>query len=451
MATVKALIRVSNEKKRKDVAVNVRFRLSDGRKKQLFHTSEFTVTSKMWDANNECISARVSCDNTKRSNFNRNVMERKQLILQLYNEELNKEATSSEWLDLVIDKFLYPERYVQKVLTQPSFFNDFDIFVNELDDSWLRKQHYFGLKRMLMRFEVYYSVIQKTKIELSFDMLNSAIITEFEKFLKNEFKIAVEYAEIYKQFAGLKKQKPRGENTINGILKKFKTFVLWANKVNVNTNTSRTKNNSFQNFKIKECKYGTPFFITIEERNKLFKMNMTKRPQLAIQRDIFVFQCLIGCRVGDLLKMKKSNIINGHVEYVPQKTMKDTPDTISVPLSVTAKKILARYPNTNGDRLLPFISYTNYNEDIKEMFDYAGLTRLVTTINSLTGQEEKRVLSEIASTHLARRTFIGNLYDKTQDPNIIGSMSGHKEGSKAFARYRNISAEIKTQLVNLLD
>ena len=39
---------------------------------------------------------------------------------------------------------------------------------------------------------------------------------------------------------------------------------------------------------------------------------------------------------------------------------------------------------------------------------------------------------------MARRTFCGNLYKRVKDPDIVASMSGHKEGSKAFARYRVI-------------
>lgn len=60
-------------------------------------------------------------------------------------------------------------------------------------------------------------------------------------------------------------------------------------------------------------------------------------------------------------------------------------------------------------------------------------------------------LDEIASSHLARRTFIGNLYKKVKDPNLVGSLSGHKEGSKAFARYRDIDEDMKKELVDLLD
>lgn len=34
------------------------------------------------------------------------------------------------------------------------------------------------------------------------------------------------------------------------------------------------------------------------------------------------------------------------------------------------------------------------------------------------------------------------------DPNVIGSMTGHVEGSRAFARYRTIEEDLKKSLVD---
>ena len=62
-----------------------------------------------------------------------------------------------------------------------------------------------------------------------------------------------------------------------------------------------------------------------------------------------------------------------------------------------------------------------------------------------------QVWAGVAASHMARRTFIGNLYKKVQDPNIVASLSGHVEGSRAFSRYREIDKEIKTNVVKLLD
>jgi len=42
-------------------------------------------------------------------------------------------------------------------------------------------------------------------------------------------------------------------------------------------------------------------------------------------------------------------------------------------------------------------------------------------------------------------------HKKVKDPSLVGALSGHKEGSKAFARYREIDEDIKKELVGLLD
>ena len=76
---------------------------------------------------------------------------------------------------------------------------------------------------------------------------------------------------------------------------------------------------------------------------------------------------------------------------------------------------------------------------------------MVSVIDVKTNEEVKLPVNEIASSHLARRTFIGNLYKKVKDPDLIGLMSGHVEGSRAFARYRAIDDEMKIELVNLIN
>jgi integrase len=68
----------------------------------------------------------------------------------------------------------------------------------------------------------------------------------------------------------------------------------------------------------------------------------------------------------------------------------------------------------------------------------------------MTRKEVQRPLNEIASSHLARRTFVGNLYKQVKDPNLIAKLSGHCEGSRAFARYRDIDEDMRRELVDML-
>jgi len=52
---------------------------------------------------------------------------------------------------------------------------------------------------------------------------------------------------------------------------------------------------------------------------------------------------------------------------------------------------------------------------------------------------------------MARRTFVGAAYKKVKDPNLVSKMSGHVEGSKAFARYREIDDDDLRSVIDMID
>jgi len=88
---------------------------------------------------------------------------------------------------------------------------------------------------------------------------------------------------------------------------------------------------------------------------------------------------------------------------------------------------------------------------LKNLTNYCYITRIVTVLNPTTGEEEQRPIDDIASSHLARRTFVGNLYKKVKDPNLVGALSGHKEGSRAFARYCEIDDDLKKEMIGFIE
>lgn len=116
-----------------------------------------------------------------------------------------------------------------------------------------------------------------------------------------------------------------------------------------------------------------------------------------------------------------------------------------------AVEILQRYIDMEGDSLFPFISRQKYNDAIKEMLTLAKVNRIITILNPVTRKDEQYPICEKATSYMARRNFIGNLYDKVQDPNIISTMTGHVDGSRAFARYRNIDRKLQYATVKLLE
>lgn len=234
-------------------------------------------------------------------------------------------------------------------------------------------------------------------------------------------------------------------NTVADMLTRFRAFVLWA------IDNGHTTNNPFKHFTIGEIVYGTPIYITNEERTKLFETDLSANKEVEIQRDIFIFHCFIGCRVSDLFKMTYQNIIGDSIEYIQRKTKEDRPITVRVPLSKTAIALIDKYREEGRESLFPFSTEQHYNRKIKEAFRLAGLDRIVTVPDQRTRAEVHKPIYELASSHMARRTFIGNIYKKVKDPNLVGSLSGHKEGSKAFARYRDIDDDMKKEMIGYLE
>ena len=442
MATIKVFI---DPPRKKDKKAKVRFRLSDGRKIQLYYKSEIEVLSDNWDSKNETIKAKIVYKAEERTAFNKSITDRKNAILTVYDSQPDKSAVTSKWLTQKLDEHLHPEKYNLVTEIKPDFFEKFNEFLEKHKLSEVRKGNYRVVLRALQRFELYTGLVNKKPFKLSLDALTPSLLSDIVVFLRDEHTIYKTMPEIYEAIPETRTPQPRGQNTINGILTKMRTFCLWAVSEGI------TSANPFKKFKVDEDVYGTPYYITIEERNQLYKKDLSDRPQLAIQRDIFVFQCMIGCRVSDLYRMTRANIINGAIEYIPRKTKEGNPVTVRVPLNPTAIEILNKYPSDINAPLFPFIAEQKYNEAIKKAFKNANLNRSVTVINPTTREEEKQPLNKIASSHLARRAIIGNLYKQVKDQNLVAALSGHKEGSKAFARYREIDEEMKKDLVNLLE
>lgn len=281
---------------------------------------------------------------------------------------------------------------------------------------------------------------EEKKVILTFDVITVETLKDFEMFLKNGSTKPLRQSS--KKTGGVGKSK----NTIHRIMKTTRAFWNYS-KQELQRRGIIIGYPFGEGYKLPGETYGKPVYITKEERNLLFNAELSNE-RLRHVRDIFVFQCLIGARVGDLVKLTKANIQNGILSYIPRKTKEGNPVTVQIPLHPIAKEILDRYDIPSG-AILPFISGQRYNDYIKELFKVVGLTRTVTRLNTRTHQEEQVRICDIASSHMARRTFIGNLYGKV-DNGIIVSMSGHAKNSKAFTRYYDVSKDLQEKAIENL-
>lgn len=322
----------------------------------------------------------------------------------------------------------------------------FDIFIATRTKNNMRRKQMEVVKRILIRFNKY---IRK---DLKISDWDDHYLCQLEDFLKIEHTFFDAKGECQKQWQHLyvdlpeaRTPKQRGGNAIYSIMKRFRTICNWC------VLTGRLTVSPFTKHSLKECVYGTPFFLTTDEMTRLYNHDFSETPKLAVQRDIFILQSNLGMRIGDFYSMTQDNIVQDAVEYIPSKTIGASGKVARIPLTPRAKEIIDRYHIDGQRSIVPLISEQHYNKAIKEMLRLAGINRVVTTLNPTTRVEEKHPIWEVASSHMARRNFIGNLYAMVKDPDLISSMTGHVEGSKAFARYRTIDDSIKRSVLKALE
>lgn len=233
----------------------------------------------------------------------------------------------------------------------------------------------------------------------------------------------------------------RSENTMHCRLRQLRTLLYWV---------GRPSPNPFDTYTIPQDAYGTPIYLTRDERDYLTLYDDLTEAQ-KVQRDIFIFQCHVGCRVGDLVRLTPSNVQDGWLVYVPRKTSRANPATVEVPLTQIAESIIERYRgvDTKG-RLLPFITEQAYNRAIQTIAKACCLDRPVMVYDPLTQTTQAKPLFEVITSHTARKTFTQILYSATNDKRLVASMTGHSENSQAFNRYSEIDRGMKRNAVAFL-
>ena len=326
--------------------------------------------------------------------------------------------------------------------------NAIDFFLSHQKLCQGRVYAYRVLRAMVERFTMYKRETEDDSFTMYIDSVTVEDLEEFREYIRNESILADANKRIFNKILTAhpvcsnpnhsRKLEVRGENYIISVMKRMRAVF------NFYIRHGLTQNNPLARFDMGLEIYGLPIYITKEERDQIADFDLSSAPlHVQQQRDIFVFQCLTGCRVGDLMKLTAANISHGILEYVPSKT-KDRRQQVMprVPLSSRALALVEKYKGVDSSgRLFPFITPQKYNENIRVVFKLCGMNRNVIVRNSATGRNELKPIWEVATSHMARRTFVGAAYKAVKDPNLIGAMSGHVPGSKAFSRYRRIDDE----------
>lgn len=405
--------------------------------------SELQINPNHWSQETQGYKARVALiDDNIRRRFNEDVRE----LINYISKEYYIGATS-DWLQKAIFAFHHPNAYklADGSLVETKITDWADKYLASKKFDAHQECNTRGLIVKITRFERFMQKVNKQKgYTMNVDRMTADDLRKFTDYLLKEHEYTKKYPELYKDFNKRAIKSPRSLNTVSTVITLLRTLCNWIKK------QGATRNDPFIGFEMPKTLYGTPYYLNLEERDKIYETDLSDRPDLAEYRDMFIFQCMVGCRHGDLITFTPENIIDGVLEYIPKKTIKKIARTVRVPLTMKALAIYERHNHGAGEPLFPMHFNFKFNDAIREIFKKAGIDRIVTVLNPLTRQDEKRPLYEVATSHMARRTFVGNLYRQVKDPNLVASMSGHANGSVAFSRYRAIDDDMKKDLIDLI-
>ena len=384
------------------------------------------------------------------SRLNAELAEVERYVLERFREAGSGRAgLPVKWLPKCLDG-----RYAERVDSADGgeaqdFVVAFHKYLEHKNISDSRINHFRVNLRELERFAVYRGM------KLSFAEIDEDFLHDFSDFLDREHtfyhlddggRMVFDDAHYESAFASVPESRPpkeRSKNTIVGKMTRLHSFFLWAKDQGYITE------DPFAHVKVGAAMYGDPIYLSAAERDALYHADLSDDPSLAVQRDVFVLQCFIGCRVSEYYRMTKDNYIDGAIHYIPDKTGRGELLVVYL-MNDIPKEILRRYSDVSDGMLMPFISQQKYNSAIKRMIRRAGIDRQVIVLDPKTRQERRCLLSDVASSHMARRTFVGQLYKMTKDPAQVGKVSGHAPNSRAFLRYRKIDEDDSRELLSKL-
>ena len=458
----------------KATIAKVYFRVRDG-KIDMKVASNLTIDSNYWDSDKLGYKAETPeevATATKKSQFNKTIQT---VLASIYADYY--EGADIEWLNNKISSLLHTdeqepsaEQDEQEGNENPLTSNKeamkqmvrhtaqseqdtktaveyFELYLKISDFNDWHRQAQTAVMQKVKRFEAWLQLMSGDadyKLYLAF--FDKQGTQTYLDYISHEHEYRDENPEHFAQFKLAKSIdiRPMSPNTLSCSAKRLFMFLNWC------VTNGYMEQKDYSNVTIDQQVYGTPFYLTIEERDKVLYTDLSHDARLDYHRDKFIFQCLIGCRGNDLSLLTWNHINGEFIEYIPHKNLLNgKTDLVRCPLCDKAKEILDRL-----DPTMPFlfVRYCDdvYREDIKRVLKIAGIDRLVTILDPKTRQPVQKPLYEVAASHLARRTFIGNLYKQVPDPALISSLTGHAEHSKSFERYRAIDDDMKRDILKFI-
>ena len=349
----------------------------------------------------------------------------------------DKSIVNKEWLELKIDKFLFPVKYeikeeVKDTKTLLKHIEDF------IETAPLRKdkktgrflnfnnlQQYKATQKHIIQF----SEIEK-KSDYQFSEINKDFYDRFVSYLQNSIPLTKDGKPVlYEDGTPKLLKKMFTQNSVGKHIKVLKIILKEAKNNEIDISSFHVFNENVDNVYLNES-----------ELKQLKDQDFSSNPDLDHVRDWFLLLSWTGSRFSDLEKIRKTNIKNGFIIFRQQKTN----NKVTIPLHPVVKEILKKY----NYEMPKQIGNQEFNVLIKEVCKQAKIESVETFTRTVGGKlkSEKYLKYELVGSHTGRRNFCTNQYKRDLPTLMIMSISGHKT-EKSFFKYIKVKEEEHAEMM----
>jgi integrase len=323
-------------------------------------------------------------------------------VSNIYRKLINDNITPTpEKLRLELNEFLCKTELKNK--------KDFIDFIDELINNSTKKQstinQYIATKKRLIDYRNY------SKKNILFDSIDLVFYDGFTNFLTRHKEYSI--------------------NTIGQTIKNIKFFMNEALERGL-TNNVIFKSKRFK----KVTEPSENIYLTQDEIDKLYNLDITDNPGLDHARDLFIIAFYTGLRFSDLVQLKEDNLIDNKSK-LKLKTEK-TRELVIIPLHKYIKQILTKHNGIHRE----IINNQKMNGYLKEIGESAKINDNVLLSYTKAGKMHSETFKkyELITSHTARRSFATNAYLNDVPTLSIMKITGHKT-ERAFLTYIKMSQE----------
>ena len=354
-----------------------------------------TVPPSQWDGKKSRVKHGCIVDGYQFNVLNKKITEQEQFIEDYFNDsEVRGTLTSlSDLKERFNHKYKFPDEK-----QSDEFFFLFDKFIKEMagEKGWQKDMVdvYERLKRKVKDF----------KADIKFSDLSTETMDKFKVHLSQT---------MYNE-------------AIDKNLTYFKSFITWAKNHNYKIHEEYFTYNP----KLPKMKKAVRY-LTLDELDTIYNLQLDGREGLERARDIFIFQCYTALRISDVSRLKRENIIkdeNGDY-YIDIVTEKDD-DRVHYKLAQRAVDIYLKYADNiyENDLAFPIISQQKYNEHLKTLGKAANLKgEWIDYEYRLNEKIVVKTPKSDLSSHTARRTFIVTAMNEGVALDLIALITSHSD------------------------